>query len=229
MKRLTKQVIFALFFCITAQIAHSQSATEIIIKSYIKLYNLSTVQRSGTIVSICETVHDNFYENWNNEVFGFSRGTTNPGVTRFSYSDSICLPLKGNLKITSPFGYRDLFKDGNVEFHRGIDFSVVNEKDTVYSIFCGVVRFTADYGDESFGRVIVIRNCNGSETLYAHLHKILVVNNQEVNVGEPIAIGGNTGRSTGPHLHFEIQYQKNPFNPVINGKFLNKIPLQTTP
>jgi len=226
MKRGIKQVIFALFFCIITLGAYSQSVTEILMDSYIKLYNLSASERLGKTVSICPDVHESFYDNWSNTVFGFSRGTTNPGVTKFSYSDSVCLPLKGNLRITSPFGYRDLFKDGKIEFHRGVDFAVNGEyKDTIYSIFCGVVRFTADYGDSGFGRVIVVRNCNGSEALYAHLHKILVTNNQEVRVGDPIGIGGNTGRSTGPHLHFEIQYQKNPLNPIINGKFLNKIPL----
>jgi murein DD-endopeptidase MepM/ murein hydrolase activator NlpD len=195
-------------------------------KSYIEFYNLGTSKHRGKVVSICPYVHEDFYDNWSNEVFGFSRGTTTPGVTKFSYSDSLCLPLKGNLRVTSPFGYRDLFKDGKIEFHRGVDFAVSGEyKDTVYSVFCGVVRFTADYGDDGFGRVIVVRNCNGSEALYAHLYKILAVNNQEVKVGDPIGIGGNTGRSTGPHLHFEIQYQKNPFNPLINEKFLNKIPI----
>jgi murein DD-endopeptidase MepM/ murein hydrolase activator NlpD len=224
MKSIIKRCVFALFLCIAASGASAQSITEIVMESYIKYYNLSTSMHHGKIVAICPHVHQNFYDDWSNEVFGFSRGTTTPGVTTFSYSDSVCLPLKGSLRLTSPFGYRDLYKDGKIEFHRGVDFSLNSEnKDTVYSVFCGVVRFTADYGEDSFGKVIVVRNCNGSETLYAHLYKILVVNNQEVGVGVPIAIGGNSGRSTGPHLHFEIQYHKNPFNPITNGKFLNKI------
>jgi len=221
-----KRILFAMFFCLIALGTYAQSITEVTMKSYIRFYNLSASDHHVRTFTVCTDINENFYDNWSNEVFGFSRGTKNPGVTKFSYGDSVCLPLKGNLRVTSPFGYRDLYKDGKIEFHRGVDFSVNNEHtDTVYSVFCGVVRFTADYGDESFGRVIVIRNYNGSETLYAHLYKIIVTNNQEVNVGEPIGIGGNTGRSTGPHLHFEIQYQKNPFDPVINGKFLNKIPL----
>lgn len=215
-------ITVALFLCITVLTAQSQSITEMMIESYIKFYDLSTPkhQNQKTINSICPDEPADFYDDWSNEVFGFSRGTKNPGVTEFAYSDSVCLPLKNNIIITSPFGPRILNKKR--EFHRGIDFLASREyEDTVYSVFCGKVRFTGYFDD--FGKVIVIRHYNGSETLYAHLDKILVTNNQEIQVGTPIGIGGNTGRSTGAHLHFEIQYRKNPFNPIINGKFLNKI------
>ena len=66
---------------------------------------------------------------------------------------------------------------------------------------------------KSYGNVIVIRNNNGLETLYAHLSKALVCTNQEVKSGELIGLGGSTGHSSGPHLHFEIRYLGGPINP----------------
>ena len=64
-----------------------------------------------------------------------------------------------------------------------------------------------------------------SETVYAHLDKILVQVNQEVEVGETIGLGGNTGKSSGPHLHFELRYKGYPINPIVDKKFLKNIPV----
>ncbi|MGQ9846992.1 MAG: peptidoglycan DD-metalloendopeptidase family protein [Bacteroidales bacterium] len=116
-------------------------------------------------------------------------------------------------RITSEFGWR------RWRYHYGIDIGI-NEGDTIVSAFDGVVRI-AKYS-KSYGYTVVIRHYNGLETLYAHLSKLLVSPNQEVKSGEIIALGGNTGRSSGPHLHFEVRYLGGPINPreIIN--FENK-------
>jgi len=99
------------------------------------------------------------------------------------------------------------------QFHAGIDFRV-KVGDTIRSAFDGKVRITKmGKGKKGYGYFIVVRHDNGLETLYAHLSKILVEPDQIVKSGEVIGLGGNTGRSTGPHLHFEMRFLGNAFNP----------------
>lgn len=107
-------------------------------------------------------------------------------------------------KINSNFGYR------RSRFHYGIDVDL-EIGDSVLASFEGIVRI-AKY-DPTYGRVIVIRHQNGLETLYAHLSKFNVEVGDYVQAGDPIALGGNSGRSTGPHLHFEVRYLGEPINP----------------
>ncbi len=94
--------------------------------------------------------------------------------------------------------------------HTGVDIPL-HIGDSVYSAFEGKVRYTGYCG--GYGNLIVIRHANGLETYYGHLSKILVDVNEPVDVGEVIGLGGSTGRSTGPHLHFETRYMGFPFDP----------------
>ncbi len=112
-------------------------------------------------------------------------------------------PTQSN-RITSEFGWR------RWRYHYGIDVGL-NVGDTIVSTFDGVVRI-AKYS-KSYGYTVVIRHYNGLETLYAHLSKLLVHPNQEIKSGEIIALGGNTGHSSGPHLHFEVRYLGGAINP----------------
>jgi murein DD-endopeptidase MepM/ murein hydrolase activator NlpD len=96
-------------------------------------------------------------------------------------------------------------------WHYGVDMRVAYT-DTIVSAMDGVVRLTK-YDKRGFGRVVVIRHAQGLETIYGHLSKAYVTANQPVKAGEPIGMGGNSGRSTGPHLHFEIRYLGEPLNP----------------
>ncbi|WP_144604045.1 peptidoglycan DD-metalloendopeptidase family protein [Algoriphagus algorifonticola] len=107
--------------------------------------------------------------------------------------------------ITSPFGYRWR------RWHYGTDLDL-NTGDPVYSTFDGIVRVRS-YDRYGYGYYLVIRHKNGLETLYGHLSKYLVEVGQEVKAGELIAKGGNTGRSTGSHLHYELRYRGQPFDP----------------
>ena len=100
-------------------------------------------------------------------------------------------------KITDIFGYRPRRR----RVHNGLDIKV-ERGDTIYAAFDGKVRITA-YQRRGYGHYVVIRHNNGIEPLYAPLAKRRVIENQNVKAGQPIGLGGNTGRSTGSHLHFE--------------------------
>ena len=108
------------------------------------------------------------------------------------------MPTK-HRKITSNYGYRKQFGRD----HHGVDVKVYIG-DTICSAFSGKVRI-CKYNAGGYGYYVVIRHNNGLETLYGHLSKILVKENQTVKSGEPIGLGGNTGKSTGSHLHFETR------------------------
>jgi hypothetical protein len=84
--------------------------------------------------------------------------------------------------------------------------------DKVFAAFDGIVRY-AKYNRAGFGNCIVIRHFNGLETVYAHLSRIEVPVNSLVRSGDPIGRGGNTGRSYGSHLHFEVRFKDFPIDP----------------
>ncbi|MGM9701611.1 MAG: peptidoglycan DD-metalloendopeptidase family protein [Prevotella sp.] len=97
--------------------------------------------------------------------------------------------------------------------HKGIDLKVYIG-DTIRSAFSGKVRMVK-YERGGYGKYVVIRHANGLETIYGHLSKQLVEENQVVRAGEVIGLGGNTGRSTGSHLHFETRLCGVALNPAI--------------
>lgn len=107
-------------------------------------------------------------------------------------------------RVTSEFGWR------SHQPHYGIDLKL-EKGDTICAVFEGVVRI-AKYSP-SYGNVVVIRHQNGLETLYAHLSAISVSAGDVVDVGHLIGLGGNTGRSSGSHLHFEVRYLGEPIDP----------------
>jgi len=112
------------------------------------------------------------------------------------------LPVTG--AITSCFGYRW----GRP--HAGVDLNLKNG-DTVNAAFDGVVRMSRWY--YGYGNCVVIRHHNGLETLYGHLSRRIVEPGDLVNAGQIIGLGGSTGYSTGPHLHFETRFMGKAFNP----------------
>lgn len=120
--------------------------------------------------------------------------------------------------VTSNYGYRSRFG----RMHYGIDLKL-QVGDTVRAAFTGKVRLTK-YEGRGYGYYVVIRHDNGLETVYGHLSRFLVKPNQFVKAGDPIALGGNTGRSTGAHLHFETRYLGIPINPAAIIDFENGVP-----
>lgn len=111
-------------------------------------------------------------------------------------------------RITSGFGYRARFK----RVHKGIDIAM-NVGDTVRATMSGEVK-RVDYEAGGYGNFIVIEHDNGMETRYAHLSRSLVDAGQRVFSGQVIALSGNTGNSTGPHLHFETRVNGEAVNPL---------------
>lgn len=154
-------------------------------------------------------IDDDIYENnWNNNVLFSYKNLTVPDNFKIDLRDfSMPVPNKSYTKITSRFGYRPRFG----RMHYGVDLKVYTG-DTIYSAFDGKVRIKR-FDANGYGYYIVIRHKNGLETLYAHLSKQLVNINQEVKSGQPIGLGGNTGRSFGSHLHFETRIIGQAINP----------------
>lgn len=145
-----------------------------------------------------------YTENWDNTEFNpYGDGAIKPiNFDLTGYAN----PVKTNV-INSHFGYRPRFGRN----HYGVDLKA-SIGDTIYASFDGKVRITK-FNRDGYGFYIMIRHTNGIETLYGHLSKFLVKPNQFVRRGEPIALAGNTGRSTGPHLHYEMRYMGRAMNP----------------
>ena len=140
----------------------------------------------------------------------WSNTNINPyGISLVGMKDTIKIDVKNycppSVKhVTSDWGFRKW------KFHYGIDLKV-HRGDTVRCAFDGTVRITRR--DRGYGYFVVVRHDNGLETLYGHLNKILVKNDQKIKAGQAVGMGGNTGRSTGYHLHLEFRYLGNPINP----------------
>ena len=114
-------------------------------------------------------------------------------------------------KITSKFGNRTHPVLKSVKFHRGVDIAV-SIGTPVYSGIKGRVTFAGKRGN--YGNLVEIKGSDGIKVRYAHLSKIDVVAGQRVSDGEKVAETGNTGMSTGPHLHYEVIIDENPVNPL---------------
>ena len=146
------------------------------------------------------------YPNWDNKrVHAFGNTVAIPDSFRIDMS-GFCMPTT-NTKITSKFGPR------RRRMHNGIDVKVYIG-DTIRAAFGGKVRMV-EYERRGYGKYVVIRHENGLETIYGHLSKQLVNEDQYVEAGEVIGLGGNTGRSTGSHLHFETRFLGQAINPAL--------------
>ncbi len=127
-----------------------------------------------------------------------------------SIRDTLVTLTSADRKFTLPI-YGKLFR-GFTYSHKGLDIKL-NKGDTIRAAFDGVIRY-AKYNRGGFGNLIIIRHYNGLETYYGHLSKINVRVNEVVKSGDHIALGGSTGRSRGPHLHFEVRYKDVPLDPL---------------
>ena len=123
-------------------------------------------------------------------------------------------PIMG--RITSPFGWRQHPITKRRDFHTGVDIKA-NRNDPIKAAGSGKIAYSGWMG--GYGKVIVIEHSNGQSTLYAHCSSLLAGKGANVTSGQLIAKVGTTGRSTGPHLHFEVRNGKSPVNPI---KYLTK-------
>lgn len=157
---------------------------------------------------------DDLYPEWSNEYAHKYANVTMP--------DSLVIDLKGfcmpteNTKVNDIFGYRPRRR----RVHFGLDIKV-DRGDTIRAAFDGKVRYVS-YQRRGYGHYVVIRHPNGLETLYAHLNAKLVAENEVVKAGDPVGLGGNTGRSTGPHLHFETRLLGKALDPALFFDFPNQ-------
>lgn len=154
------------------------------------------------------------YPEWSNE---YAHKYTNVVMPDSLVIDltGFCMPTE-NTKVNDIFGYRPRRR----RMHYGLDVKV-ERGDTIRSAFDGKVRYVS-YQRRGYGHYVVIRHPNGLETLYAHLTKSLVAENEVVKAGDPIGLGGNTGRSTGTHLHFETRLLGKALNPALMFDFPNQ-------
>ena len=143
------------------------------------------------------------YQDWNNQYA--HRPTALPDSFRINLR-GFAMPTDSRV-ITSNFGARWGRQ------HKGLDIKVYIG-DTIRAAFSGKVRIVR-YEPKGYGKYVVIRHPNGLETIYGHMSKHLVAENQEVRAGEAIGLGGNTGRSTGSHLHFETRLCGVALNPAL--------------
>lgn len=156
---------------------------------------------------------DIYTEGWDSQLVNAYTNSVVPDskvidVTNFA------MPTPGY--VTSPYGYRRRFR----RMHKGIDLKV-QIGDTIRAAFDGKVRLTR-YERRGYGYYVIVRHENGLETVYGHLSRFLVKPDDYVKAGDPIALGGNTGRSTGPHLHFETRFMGYAINPAAIFDFENQ-------
>ena len=146
------------------------------------------------------------YPEWSNAYAHTYKNVTLPDSFRIDLSN-FCMPTT-HTRITSKFGPR------RRRMHNGIDVKVY-VGDTIRSAFAGKVRVVKNQGRrKGYGKYVIIRHENGLETVYGHLSKQLVHEDQYVEAGEVIGLGGNTGRSSGSHLHFETRLLGQAINPA---------------
>jgi hypothetical protein len=178
---------------------------------YLEDRNFDGVMNSYLFDILAADTVINFTHSWDTEVcypsnlqndYSLLRDTIWLCAVDDNHSDFV-MPFHGI--VTSRYGWR------KGRPHNGIDINL-NTGDTVRAAFSGRVRY-AKYNESGFGNLVIIRHYNGLETFYAHLSKHMVVPNQLVNAGDPIGLGGNTGRSFGSHLHFEVRFFDIPINP----------------
>lgn len=159
---------------------------------------------------VWESPAADLYEDWDN--LYAHKQTALPDSFRINLRN-FCMPTT-NRVVTSNFGARWRRQ------HKGLDVKVYIG-DTIRAAFDGKVRIVR-YERRGYGNYVVIRHPNGLETIYAHMSKHLVGENEEVRAGQPIGLGGNTGRSTGSHLHFETRLCGVALNPALMFDFKNQ-------
>lgn len=209
-----KNLYYILCLLFLTNYAVSQSADEEI---FIPADTSKKYVHSADINNPVSSSYEEETEEDNNEIAELYGDFDNNVVHQYKYKDvfqtrdslvinfdkqNFVLPFDG--KINSHYGWR------RYRPHYGTDIDL-EKGDSVKCAFDGVIRY-ANKKVKGYGQVIVVRHFNGLETVYGHLSKIMVNPNDTVKAGDVIGLGGSTGRSTGPHLHFEIRCLGVPIN-----------------
>lgn len=211
LKRTIKTIAFTALMAFTAHTATAQDLLARQAPVDKKMKTLDTlVLRSILHKEQAMSPSAQLYTEWSSKYA--HRATTLPDSLRIDLRD-FCMPTDRTV-VTSNFGRRW------GRMHKGIDVKVYIG-DTIRSAFDGKVRIVK-YEARGYGNYVVIRHHNGLETIYGHMSKHLVRENEEVKAGDPIGLGGNTGRSTGSHLHFETRLCGVALNPALMFDFRNQ-------
>lgn len=196
---------------------HSQAHQELLAKQASHVDDQIQLVEHNTYIDLLEDdiepELDIYTEGWNSQSVNPFKDSDVPETQVIDVTGHF-MPCPGF--VTSNYGYRRKFG----RMHKGVDLKI-QRNDTIYAAFDGKVRLTA-YERKGYGYYIIIRHPNGLETVYGHLNKHLVKPDQVVRAGDPIALGGSTGRSTGPHLHFETRFMGYAINPAAIFDFENQ-------
>ena len=204
LKKIVKTFAISMLLAVTSTTANAQDLLARQAPVDRKMAAVDTIMlRNITMREELESPSADLYANWDNKYA--HRATELPETYKIDLRH-FTMPTTSRV-ITSNFGSRWGRQ------HKGLDIKVYIG-DTIRAAFSGKVRIVR-YESGGYGKYIVIRHNNGLETIYGHLSKQLVEENQEVRSGEVIGLGGNTGRSTGSHLHFETRLCGVALNPAL--------------
>lgn len=204
LKKIVKTFAISMLLAVTSTTANAQDLLARQAPVDRKMAAVDTIMlRNITMHEELESPSADLYANWDNKYA--HRATELPETYKIDLRH-FTMPTTSRV-ITSNFGSRWGRQ------HKGLDIKVYIG-DTIRAAFSGKVRIVR-YEAGGYGKYIVIRHNNGLETIYGHLSKQLVEENQEVRSGEVIGLGGNTGRSTGSHLHFETRLCGVALNPAL--------------
>lgn len=204
LKKIVKTFAISMLLAVTSTTANAQDLLACQAPVDRKMAAVDTIMlRNITMREELESPSADLYANWDNKYA--HRATELPETYKIDLRH-FTMPTTSRV-ITSNFGSRWGRQ------HKGLDIKVYIG-DTIRAAFSGKVRIVR-YEAGGYGKYIVIRHNNGLETIYGHLSKQLVEENQEVRSGEVIGLGGNTGRSTGSHLHFETRLCGVALNPAL--------------
>lgn len=200
---------------ITSKSPHSDAHKQLLANQAKNKDQIRLVEKN-TFIDLIDDIEpepDIFTEGWNSKAVNPFNAADVPDTQLIDVTGYF-MPVPG--RVTSNYGYRARFG----RMHKGIDLQI-KSNDTIYAAFDGKVRLTA-YERKGFGNYIILRHPNNLETVYGHLNKALVKPDQVVKAGDPIGLGGSTGRSTGPHLHFETRFMGYAINPAAIFDFANQ-------
>ncbi len=197
-KTISRTVLLSVAFVALPVFAQDKMVDALPIDKKLRALDSVSIIRLQAKEQLEDAVLADLYPSWTNDFVNYGKANV----------DKYNIDLRGfhmpcdSRVVTSHYGYRRRFG----RMHYGTDIKVY-VGDTIRSTFNGKVRVVKDQGRrKGYGKYVIIRHPNGLETLYAHLSKHLVKNDQEVKAGEPIGLGGNTGFSFGAHLHFETRF-----------------------
>ena len=200
---------------ITSKSKHSDAHRQLL-ANQAKSKNQIKLVEKNTFIDLIDDIEpepDIYTEGWNSKSVNPFKESDVPNSKVIDVTGYF-MPVPG--RVTSNYGYRAKFG----RMHKGVDLAL-RSNDTVYAAFDGKVRLT-NYEARGYGNYVILRHPNGLETVYGHLNRHLVKPDQVVKAGQPIGLGGSTGRSTGPHLHFETRYMGYAINPNAIFDFANQ-------